>query len=75
MTRITLTTVSWHSSGSTQCFVASHPEAIIIAFRGTELPEFNDFATDLKAAQQEGLVGGRFTRAFWVLSRKWVQRA
>lgn len=56
-------TIAWHSSGSTQCFVASNPEAIVIAFRGTEPTDFNDIATDLKAAQIEGF-GGKVHTGF-----------
>jgi hypothetical protein len=50
-------TFAWHSADTTQCFVASNAEVILIAFRGTEPTEFEDIATDLNALQNKGFGG------------------
>lgn len=70
-----LETCDFVEAGDTQCFIASSPQAIVVAFRGTE--SVADWITDLKllsTSRKYGTVHGGFCAAFEIVRSEVRQR-
>jgi len=59
-------------NGSTQCYVASNAQFVVLGFRGTQSDERQDLLDDGRCAQEEWALGGRVHCGFkQALDRVW----